>query len=190
MSKSRVEAFTDGVIAILITILVLDLRPPEGVSWSALHQLIEPFLAYVVSFVAIAIYWNNHHHLYQTVKRIDGIVLWANTALLFWLSLLPFATAWVGENLTAMLPELSYAIVSFMCGLTYNLLDCCLIHSNGQNSRVAVISQHDHKRWLSLLIYFIGCLLTLVWPPAGLVASIVVSILWFIPNRRVEQEFR
>ncbi|MFD1317415.1 TMEM175 family protein [Loigolactobacillus zhaoyuanensis] len=190
MTKSRVEAFTDGVIAILITILVLDLHAPEDVTWIALRQLGEPFFAYVVSFIAIAIYWNNHHHLYQTVKKIDGTVLWVNTALLFWLSILPFATAWVGEHLTAMLPELIYAFVSFMCGLTYNLLDRCLVRVNGANSRVAIVSKHDRKRWLSLAIYAVGCLLTFVWPPAGLGASLMVSVLWFIPNQRVEQEFR
>ncbi|MFC6170021.1 TMEM175 family protein [Loigolactobacillus jiayinensis] len=190
MTKSRVEAFTDGVIAILITILVLDLHAPTATSWAALGELGEPFFAYVVSFIAIAIYWNNHHHLYQTVKKINGAVLWANTALLFWLSLLPFATAWVGEHLTAFLPELVYAVISLMCGLTYNLLNRCLVSVNGPQSSVAVISRHDRKRWLSLLIYLIGCILTLLWPLAGLGASLVVSVLWFIPNQRVEQEFK
>lgn len=187
MNKNRLEAFTDGVMAILITILVLDLKAPHGVHWSDLRQLTEPFMAYLVSFIAIATYWNNHHHLLQATQRITGKVLWANAHLLFWLSLMPLVTSWVGQHIDARLPELCYVIVMGMCGLSYAIFNRVLIQTNGRHSKIAQATQHDWKVPVSLIIYLGSALLTASWPLIGLVGSLMGLLVWLIPNQLIEQ---
>ena len=187
MSKGRLEAFSDGVIAILITIMVLELHAPEGVDAAALSELMPIFLSYVLSFVFLGIYWNNHHHLLQLAKHVNGGVLWANLHLLFWLSLIPFATAWMGENSFAQLPIALYGLVLWMSGLAYYILAQRLISLHGNDSLLATALGRKIKEITSLVSYAVAILLSFFSPALSLAIYVFVACLWLIPDQRIEK---
>ena len=187
MSKGRLEAFSDGVIAILITIMVLELRPPAGTDLAALAPLAPVFLSYVLSFIYLGIYWNNHHHTLQAAKVVDGRVLWTNMHLLFWLSLLPFGTAWMGENGFAAVPTAVYGCVLLMAAISYTLLLRALMAAPGQPSTLAVAIGGDRKGRASLAIYVLAIPIALVVPLLSLALYMVVAGIWFVPDRRIER---
>lgn len=188
MSKGRLEAFSDGVIAILITIMVLELRVPHGAEWQDLMTLAPVFISYVLSFLYIGIYWNNHHHLFQIVTRVDGRVLWANLFLLFCLSLVSFVTAWMGENEFAPLPVALYGAVLLCAGIAYYILERALLTVRGQTAALAEAIGRDNKGLISLALYAIAIPLAFVfvWLAFGL--YVIVAILWLIPDRRIESK--
>lgn len=186
MSKGRLEAFTDGVMAILITILVLELRVPEGNTLGALRPLVPVFLTYVLSFVYLAIYWNNHHHMFQLVDRIDGSVLWANLHLLFWLSLFPFATGWMGENHFGALPTSLYGVPLLMAAIAWTILERRLIALQGPGSGLAEALEDGFKEWISLAAYLLAIPLAFVDPRISHGLYVIVALLWLVPDRRVE----
>ena len=191
MSKERLNAFSDGVVAILITILVLELRVPEGADWQALRPLAPVFLSYVLSFANVGIYWNNHHHMLHAVQRVDGRILWANMHLLFWLSLMPFTTGWMGENHFAALPVAAYAFDLLMCAAAYTLLQAQIIRLHGRESVLAKAVGPDAKGKVSLAAYVTAIPLALFdhpWIAGGLL--ITVALIWFIPDRRIESVLR
>ncbi|MGY0196416.1 TMEM175 family protein [Leptothrix sp. BB-4] len=188
MNKNRLEAFSDGVIAIIITIMVLEFKVPHGETWQDLLPLWPVFLSYVLSFVNVGIYWNNHHHLLHAVRRVDGRILWANLHLLFWLSLMPFATAWMGENHFAALPVAVYAIDLTLCALAYTLLQVQIIRLHGRDSLLASAVGSDRKGKLSLASYLLSVPLAfagLPWLSGLLIAA--VACMWLVPDRRIEQ---
>jgi uncharacterized membrane protein len=187
MGKGRLEAFSDGVIAIIITIMVLELKVPHGADFAALRPLIPVFLSYVLSFVFLAIYWNNHHHLLQTARQVNGRILWANVHLLFWLSLIPFVTAWMGENHFAALPVALYGVVMLFSAIAYTILSVSLIAHHGKDSPLAIAMGRDYKGKVSLLLYTLAIPLAFVnsWLACGMYAT--VSIIWLIPDRRIEK---
>ncbi len=187
MGKGRLEAFSDGVIAIIITIMVLELKVPHGADFAALRPLIPVFLSYVLSFVFLAIYWNNHHHLLQTARQVNGRILWANVHLLFWLSLIPFVTAWMGENHFAALPVALYGVVMLFSAIAYTILSVSLIAHHGKDSPLAIAMGRDYKGKVSLLLYTLAIPLAFVssWLACGMYA--MVSIIWLIPDRRIEK---
>ena len=187
MTKGRLEAFSDGVIAILITIMVLGLNVPRGADLAALLPLAPVFLSYLLSFIYLAIYWNNHHHLLQAIERVDGRVLWANMHLLFWLSLVPFATAWVGENQFAALPVALYGAILFLAAVAYFLLVRALIALHGSESVIAVAVGSDFKGKISIVIYVAAVLLAFVKPWIACGLYVGVAILWLIPDQRIEK---
>ena len=186
MSKGRLEAFSDGVIAIIITIMVLELDPPHEVTLEALGPLLPVFLSYILSFVYLGTYWNNHHHLLQAAKVVDGRVLWANLHLLFWLSLFPFATGWMGQNSFAPIPTAIYGIVFLLAAFGYFLLVRALLRATGQPEALASAIGNDTKGKLSLLVYMVAIPVALVAPLASLALYIGVLAYWFIPDRRME----
>lgn len=187
MSKGRLEAFSDGVIAILITIMVLELKVPRGTDLAALSAFL-PFLStYVLSFVFLGIYWSNHHHLFQAVRRVDGRVLWANLHLLFWLSLVPFGTAWMGEHPTAPVPVAAYGVVLFLAGCAYYVLARVLVALHGKDSTLARALGEDRKGILSVVVYAAAVGLAFVRPSLVLVLYVVVAVIWLVPDRRIER---
>jgi uncharacterized membrane protein len=187
MGKTRLEAFSDGVLAIIITIMVLELKVPHGTDLKALGPLLPVFLSYILSFIYVGIYWNNHHHLLHTVTRVSGSILWANLHLLFWLSLVPFVTGWMGENHFDSLPTALYGCVMLMAAISYTILQLTIIKTHGRESSLASAVGSDLKGKLSLLLYVIGIPLSFVnnWIGIGLYA--VVALIWFIPDRRIER---
>lgn len=187
MGKNRLEAFSDGVIAILITIMVLELRPPIGTDLAALLTLIPVLLSYVLSFVFLGIYWNNHHHLFQAVQRVNGRVLWANLHLLFWLSLIPFVTAWMGENNFAAWPVALYGVVLLLAGFAYFLLVRALLPLHDDASPLVVAVGDDFKGKSSLVIYAAAVPLALLIPLLSCVLYVLVAVIWFIPDQRIER---
>jgi len=187
MGKGRLEAFSDGVIAILITIMVLELRVPQGADLAALLPLVPIFLSYVLSFVYLAIYWNNHHHLFQVVMQVKGRVLWANLHLLFWLSLIPFVTAWMGENNFAAWPVALYGVVLLLAACAYFLLVRSLLALHGKDSTLAVAVGNDFKGKISIVIYAAAIPLALIVPLVACVSYVLVAVIWFIPDRRIER---
>jgi uncharacterized membrane protein len=187
MSKSRLEAFSDGVIAIIITIMVLEFKVPHEFQLSALAPLLPIFLSYALSFVSVGIYWNNHHHLFQAARHVNGRVMWANLHLLFWLSLTPFVTAWMGESNFVMGPVLLYGVVFWLSGLAYYLLSRALIAADGAGSTLAQALGRDRKGWMSQVIYAAGIALSFVNPVIAFVIYVAVALLWFIPDRRIEK---
>ncbi len=188
MSKGRLEAFSDGVFAILITILVLELRAPEETTLEALWAMAPVFASYVLSFVFIGIYWNNHHHMLQVATGVDGRVLWANLFLLFWLSLIPFATAWMGEHDFASIPTAVYGVVLMAAGFGYYVLERALLAFPHQSPLLRDAIRSRTKEMLSLGAYGIAVLLAaFVWSPAALAIYAAVAVLWFIPDRRMER---
>jgi uncharacterized membrane protein len=186
MSKQRLEAFSDGVFAILITIMVLELKAPHEATLDALRPLVPTLLAYALSFVYLGIYWNNHHHMFHAVHRVSGGVLWANLHLLFWLSLVPFTTSWVGEN-AASLPTALYGVVFFLAGVAFWILQALLVAHEGPDSTLARALGHDRKTKLSMLLYAAGIGVSLVRPWLGDALYVCVALLWLIPDRRIER---
>lgn len=188
MEKNRLEAFSDGVLAIVITIMVLELKVPHGEDLAALAKLWPVFVSYVLSFVYVGIYWNNHHHMLHTVRRVSGGILWANLHLLFWLSLLPFTTGWMGENNFARWPTMLYGLNLLACAAAYFILQGVLIRRHGADSLLARAVGRDLKGKASLLLYLVGLAVTwLVVPWAGIACFTLVAALWLVPDRRVEQ---
>ncbi|WP_243288103.1 TMEM175 family protein [Geothrix terrae] len=187
MGKNRLEAFSDGVLAIIITIMVLELRAPRGDAFSTLQPLLPTFVGYALSFIYIAIYWNNHHHLLHTARKVNGPILWANTHLLFWLSLVPFVTAWMGANHFAARPVALYGFVLLMAGLAYYLLSQCLIHHHGRGSLLEAAVGGDFKGKISIAIYAAAILLSFVSRWAGFALYWVVAFIWLVPDRRIEK---
>jgi uncharacterized membrane protein len=190
MGKGRVEAFSDGVIAILITIMVLELKVPEGADLAALLPLIPIFLSYVLSFVFLGIYWNNHHHLFQVVRRVNGQVLWMNLHLLFWLSLIPFVTAWMGENNFAAWPVALYGAVLLMAGGAYFLLVRSLLALHDEDSPLVIAVGDDFKGKISIVIYAAAIPLAFIIPLLSCALYVLVAVIWFIPDRRIEKVIR
>jgi uncharacterized membrane protein len=190
MTKDRLTAFSDGVIAIIITIMVLELKVPHGADWTALRAIAPNFVAYVLSFVYLAIYWNNHHHMLQTVTRVDGLILWANADLLFWLSLVPVSTAWMGENFLAMVPTAVYGIVLVMPAIANYLLQRAIIHRQGAHSVLAKAIGGDFKGKISPLLYCAGIGLAFVYPWLSVAVYILVAVMWLVPDRRIEYVLR
>lgn len=188
MGKGRLEAFSDGVIAIIITIMVLELKVPHGADLAALQPLLPVFLSYVLSFIYVGIYWNNHHHLIHAVSHISGGVLWANLHVLFWLSLIPFVTGWVGENHFATWPVACYGVVLFMAGLAYSLLTHCLLKQSEENRTLAKAIGADKKGWLSILLYALGIALSFLNSWLGFAVYIAVALLWLVPDQRIERQ--
>ncbi|MFI5239869.1 MAG: TMEM175 family protein [Gemmatimonadales bacterium] len=186
MNKHRMEAFTDGVVAILITIMILELHAPNGSDWAALQPVIPSLLAYVLSFVLLGIYWNNHHHMLQATDRINGAILWANLHLLFWLSLVPFVTAWMGRNYDASVPTALYGCVLIMCALAYTILQNCIIKEEGRESRLAAAIGGDRKGFASLILYASAIPLAFVRPWIADVLYLLVALTWLVPDRRIE----
>ena len=186
MEKDRVCAFSDGVIAIIITIMVLELKVPHETTWDALHELWPIFISYVMSFIYIAIYWHNHHHLLCTVDRVDGLMLWANSNLLFWLSLIPFATGWMGENYLASLPTALYGLSLLMPAIAYYLLQLAIIRKQGPNSVLARALGSDFKGKLSPFVYITAIGMAFVNPWISIVLLALMALIWVIPDRRIE----
>jgi uncharacterized membrane protein len=187
MSKGRLEAFSDGVIAIIITIMVLELKIPHEAGLDALRPLIPKFLSYVLSFVYIGIYWNNHHHMLQAVRQINGSVLWANMNLLFWMSLIPFATGWMGENHFGTWPVALYGIDLLLTGFAYVILTRTLITCQGADSTLAVAVGRDFKGKVSLVLYAAAIILSFVNPWFACAVYVFVAAMWLIPDRRIEK---
>ncbi len=187
MNKTRLEAFSDGVIAIIITIMVLEMKVPHGVNWDALKPLWPVFLSYALSFVYVGIYWNNHHHLLHAVHRISGGVLWPNLHLLFWLSLLPFATGWMGENHFASLPVALYGTVLVMAALAWMLLQRALLRIPRNSTALAEALGRDWKGKLSPIIYLVSIALAFVHVGLSLAGYAAAALLWLVPDRRIER---
>lgn len=188
MKKGRLEAFSDGVIAIIITIMVLELHIPHGGDISDLVPMLPVLMSYILSFAYVGIYWNNHHHMLYAVEKINGAILWANLNLLFWLSLIPFATAWMGEHHFGQWPVILYGAVMIMCGFSYNLLCNFLVREAGKNSPLAEALGKDWKGKLSVIIDAIAIALAFFNSWVSFALYIVVAIMWFIPDRRIEKK--
>jgi uncharacterized membrane protein len=187
MSKGRMEAFSDGVIAILITIMVLELKVPREAELAALLPLVPVFLSYVISFLFLGIYWSNHHHLLQAIKHVDGRVLWANLHLLFWLSLVPFVTGWVGENNFASWPVACYGVVMLFAAIAYFILTRVLIALHGRDSVLATAVGRDFKGKVSVVIYLSAIPISFVSSWFAFALYVLVAVMWLIPDRRIEK---
>lgn len=187
MGKGRLEAFSDGVLAIILTIMVLELKVPHRADPAALLPLLPVFLSYVLSFVFVGIYWNNHHHLLHATQHVNGRVLWANLHLLFWLSLVPFVTGWMGENHFASLPVALYGVVLFFAGMAYFLLARTLIAFHGGDSTLARAIGRDNKGKLSVALYATAIALAFVQPALACAMYVLVAVIWLVPDRRIEK---
>ena len=188
MGKGRIEAFSDGVLAIIITIMVLEMKTPSGVRLSALRPLAPVFLSYVLSFVYVGIYWNNHHHMLYVTRRISGGVMWANLHLLFWLSLVPFVTRWMGDSHFASGPTMLYGVILLLCGFAYWLLLHAIVANEGPGSTLATAVGRDRKTTFSLLTYAAAIALALVRPWIAGVLYALVALVWLVPDRRIERQ--
>jgi len=187
LGKDRLAAFSDGVIAILITIMVLELKLPDEPGLDALRAVVPSFLSYVLSFVYLAIYWNNHHHMLQPVSRVDGLILWANAHLLFWLSLIPAATGWLGRNFLAPLPTAVYGAALLMPAIAYYLLERALIHRQGAHSMLARAVGRDIKGKISPILYVTGIVFAFYQPWVSIALYVFVAAMWLVPDRRIER---
>lgn len=187
METGRLEAFSDGVIAVIITIMVLEMKAPHGDSFDALLQIVPAFLNYLLSFIYVGIYWNNHHHLLQATRKVSGAVLWANLHLLFWLSLFPFATAWMGENHFASNPTAVYGVVLLMAAIAYVLLQRVIVHADGPDSLLNQALGSDWKGKASPLFYATAIAASFWWPPLAQAIYVLVALLWLVPDRRIER---
>ena len=187
MTKTRLEAFSDAVIAIIMTILVLELKVPHGTTWTVLEPLLPVFLTYVMSFIYLGIYWNNHHHMLHASDRVNGTVLWANLHLLFWLSLIPFVTGWMGENHFAPLPTALYGVILLMAAISYTILQATIIRAHGPNSKLKTAVGDDRKGKFSMLLYAAAIPLAFVnqWISDAIYAG--VALMWLVPDRRIER---
>jgi len=190
MKTTRLEAFSDGVIAILITIMVLELKTPEGADWTALDHLGSIFSAYVLSFVFLGIYWNNHHHMLHMTHHVTGAILWANLHLLFWLSLVPFATAWMGHSHVAPLPTATYGFVLMMAGAAYYVLKTAIIRSQGAGSPLQAALGSDAKGKISVVLYLLGVVIAFSMPWAAAAIYVSVALIWLVPDRRIEKRLQ
>ena len=187
MGTNRLEAFSDGVMAIIITIMVLELKPPHESSLEAVKPVVPVFLSYVLSFLYVGIYWNNHHHLFQASGRVDGRTLWANLHLLFWLSLIPFTTAWMGETSFGKWPTAAYGIVLLGAALAYTILQRLLVQLHGRESLIAKAIGRDQKGRVSLVLYLVGVAVSFWAPLLACAAYLAVAFMWLIPDRRIEE---
>lgn len=187
MGKGRLEAFSDGVLAIIITIMVLEMKVPHGDTLEELMKVAPVFISYVLSFVYIGIYWNNHHHMMHVTHKINGASMWANNHLLFWLSLMPFVSGWMGENHFTQLPVAVYGIILFMNSVAYFILERCLIRANGKESLLARALGSDLKGKISTLLYAVGIGMSFVNTTVSLVLYTVVAIIWLVPDTRIEK---
>ena len=187
MKTSRMEAFSDGVLAIVITIMVLEMKVPHESDWHALAPLLPVFGSYVMSFIYLGIYWNNHHHLLHATDNISGKALWANLHLLFWLSLIPFVTGWMGENEFAPLPTALYGVVLLLAGVAWKIFQSVLVSSEMKNERLKKAIGRDWKWWLSKALYVTGIGFAFVLPWAAIILYVAVAIIWFVPDRRFEK---
>lgn len=190
MGKTRLEAFSDGVLAIIITIMVLEMKVPHDASLAGLGPLVPVFISYVLSFIYIGIYWNNHHHMLHASSRVTGGVLWANLHLLFWLSLFPFATGWMGENHFTVIPTALYGVVLLAAAIAYRILQQTIIAAQGASSTLRTAIGSDWKGKLSPVLYVCGIALSFVTPWLGAMAYVAVACLWLAPDRRIERSLR
>ena len=188
MGKTRLEAFSDGVIAIIITIMVLELKVPHEADFKALIPLWPILMSYVLSFIYVGIYWNNHHHMLHAVEEVSGSILWANLHLLFWLSLIPFVTAWTGENHFETAPTVAYGIVLFMCAMAYSLLVRRLIQHHDKNAKLAEAIGDDRKGKMSIVLYLVGIAVSWFAAWLGFLVYVGVAVMWLIPDRRIEKK--
>jgi uncharacterized membrane protein len=188
MTTTRLEAFSDGVIAILITIMVLELKAPHGTELAALLPVVPHLLVYLLSFIFVGIYWNNHHHMLHLTDRVNGGVLWANMHLLFWLSLVPFTTAWMGENHVAPVPTAVYGVVLLLNGVAYYILERVIIAAQGPECRLELAVGKDLKGIASVVLYALAVLLAFVHPLIAIAIYVVVALMWLVPDRRIEGE--
>ncbi|MGA9638323.1 TMEM175 family protein [Flavobacterium sp.] len=186
MNKNRIEAFSDGVLAIIITIMIIEIRAPHESSFEALEPLIPVFLSYILSFTYVGIYWNNHHHMFQSIKSVNGAVLWLNMHLLFWLSLIPFVTSWIGEQHFSAVPMSIYGFVLMMSAIAYFTLQNKLIHLQGKESILKNAIKDDKKGKISLLFYFLAIPLAFISPWISGMFYIAVAVLWIVPDKRIE----
>lgn len=190
MKTGRLEAFSDGVLAIIITIMVLELDIPEGYNFEALKPVLPVFLTYVLSFIYLGIYWNNHHHLFQAVNQVNGKILWANLNFLFWLSLFPFATGWMGENHFETIPTAMYGGVLLMAALAFKIMVHFVIQNEGKNSSVGKVYSNDRRLNISLLLYLVGIILSFFQPIISLVIYLGVALIWIVPDPRIEKTLK
>jgi uncharacterized membrane protein len=190
VTKGRLEAFSDGVFAVIITIMVLNMKVPEQTTFAALRTVVPVFLSYVLSFVYIGIYWNNHHHLLHVTERVSGGILWANLHLLFWLSLAPFATAWMGENFNAPVPVALYGVILLFAGAAYCILTKCLVRHHGEDSRLAIAVGNDSKGTISVAVYLIAMPLAFVRPWIACCCYVLVAVMWLMPDPRIEKHLQ
>jgi uncharacterized membrane protein len=187
VSKARLEAFTDGVMAVLITIMVLELKPPHGTDLAALEPVVPGFLVYILSFLYLGIYWNNHHHMLHATERINGAILWANLHLLFWLSLVPFTTGWMGENNFSPLPTAVYGVVLLFAGIAYYILQTAIVRAQGPHSTLAAAIGRDLKGKLSPAIYAVAIPLAFVHQLIADALYVLVALIWLVPDPRIER---
>jgi len=190
MTKGRLEAFSDGVLAIIITIMVLELKVPEGTSWASLKPIMPKFLAYIFSFIYVGIYWNNHHHLFQAVKKVDGSILWANLHLLFWLSLMPIATEWIGTTHFAKNPVATYGVGLIMSAIAYTILEHVIIRCEGENSQLKEAIHSKLKEYISIIFYVLGIAVSFFYPYIAIGFYYIVALIWLIPDRRIEKSLK
>jgi uncharacterized membrane protein len=190
MQKERLTAFSDGVVAIIITIMVLELKVPHGADWADLAKLAPTFLSYVLSFIYVGIYWNNHHHMLHAAERVNGAVLWANMHLLFWLSLIPFATGWMGENHFAALPTALYGVALLMPAIAYTILQTAIVRLHGRDGMLAKALGRDFKGKISVVLYLAAIALSFVAPWAAQAIYVAVALMWLVPDRRIERVVR
>jgi uncharacterized membrane protein len=188
MNKNRIEAFSDGVMAIIITIMILEIKAPERSDFASLLPLIPVFLSYLLSFLYVGIYWNNHHHMFQVVKKIDGTILWFNMILLFWLSLIPFATSWIGKQLFTTAAMAIYGFILLMCAISYTLLQNKIIKLEGKDSLLLQAVNKDKKGKTSLICYITAIPLAFVSPIISGILYIFVALMWIIPDKRIENQ--
>lgn len=187
MKKGRVEAFSDGVLAIIVTIMVLELKVPDGAEWNDLFALLPKFLSYILSFMMVLIYWNNHHHIFQTVEKVDGKILLANGFLLFFISLVPFATAWMGEHNFESKPVILMGIVLFLSGIAYLYLSKVIANSHGEHSVLAKVMDKDWKGTISWIGYLTGIVVAFFYPKISAIIYFLIALMWLIPDKRIER---
>lgn len=190
MNKLRLETISDGIFAIIITVMLLELKIPEGQDLSALKAEMHLILSYILSFIYVGIYWHNHHHLFQVVKSINGKILWVNLHLMFWLTMIPLTTGWSSYSHYAQTPTAMYAFILFMCSLSYRLLEKTLIQSEGQDSLAARLLGKDNKLFISVILYGLSIFLSFINTQFTMLALGVLAIFWFLPNQKIEQHFK
>lgn len=187
MNTGRLEAFSDGVLAIIITIMVLEMKVPDGPSFEALKPMLPVFLTYILSFIYVGIYWNNHHHLFQAVKKVNGKILWSNLNFLFWLSLFPFTTGWMGTNHFESSPTMAYGVVLFMAAVAFKIIVHFVVKNEGEDSSIGKVYSNDIRMNISLLFYLTGIVLSFFQPIISLAIYLGVALIWVVPDRRIER---